>query len=75
MTSNKNEIDLFAHCRSCYEEKPKHKSMREYSSVEAGKTKRGIQIWCKRHDKEIFHYLIDWGEHEESCQCEMCGKK
>lgn len=50
-----NEIKFFWYCAQCLKEKPKNKSPQEWSSIEAGWTIHGFQVWCKRHDKNIFN--------------------
>jgi hypothetical protein len=54
--SNENEIKLFLHCGQCVEEAiSKGVSPADYQSIEAGWTPIGLQVWCKRHDKNIIH--------------------
>jgi hypothetical protein len=50
----KNKIDLYFHCRKCDEEnKDRRQSMREFSRIGAGWTKKGFQVWCERHNCNI----------------------
>jgi hypothetical protein len=51
MTETK-QIHSYAHCRACG-------TMGLSSRIEAGITPLGLQIWCKRHDKEIAHFTPD----------------
>jgi hypothetical protein len=48
-------ILLFIHCKKCMEDKPEYLSMNEYSYIETGWTKKGLQIRCKRHDINIIN--------------------
>jgi len=48
-----NQIVRYFHCTKCIQAKPKHISPREYASIEAGFTKTGLQVWCKRHNENI----------------------
>ena len=60
--SNDNEIAMFFHCALCLDEKPNHISPRDFSDLEAGWTKQGFQVWCKRHDCNIIH--MDFKGHK-----------
>lgn len=57
----KNEIDRFFHCLHCANEWKNNKEINtsqspsDYSRIDVGWTKKGVQIWCKRHDKNIVH--------------------
>ena len=50
-----NEIEMFFHCKKCLEELPPDTSPREWVRIEAGWSKRGLQIWCVRHEMNIIH--------------------
>lgn len=50
-----NEIEMFFHCKKCLEELPPDTSPREWVRIEAGWSKRGLQIWCVRHEMNITH--------------------
>lgn len=57
---NDLSIDLYFHCGMCLNEydklpKPRNISRSDYQQIEAGWTKQGVQIWCKRHDVNIIH--------------------
>ena len=49
-----NRIGAFFHCRQCMEERPATISPREWSRIEVGWTPQGLQVWCVRHDCNIF---------------------
>ena len=49
---NTKSIDLFMHCAKCIEEQ-------QGQQLEVGWTALGLQVWCKRHDKNVVH--IDFG--------------
>ena len=54
-----HEIVMYLHCGLCLEEwkagKAKGMSPSDYQRNEVGWTKRGIQVWCKRHDCNVLH--------------------
>jgi hypothetical protein len=52
---NINQIGMFFHCKQCIEEKPPELSPREWVRIEAGWTKKGLQVWCVRHELNIIH--------------------
>jgi len=51
----RNQIVSFFHCKDCLEELPDGQSPQSYASLEVGWTKKGLQVWCKRHDKNVIH--------------------
>lgn len=52
--TDKNKIQLFFHCGKCSEEnKARKQSMEEFSRISVGWTKKGLQVWCVRHDCNI----------------------
>jgi hypothetical protein len=65
MVSNKNEIVMFLHCKLCLEElkKSHNASPRDYSRVEFGWTKKGLQVRCVRHDCNILHIDFEGKKH------------
>lgn len=72
----KDNISLYFHCRDCFKDKPKNTSMEEYSRLSVGRTDEGIQVWCRRHDKQVLHLGFDWAELDEAkpkkCDCHHC---
>jgi hypothetical protein len=50
------EIKAYLHCAQCLREKPPGVSPQEWSSNEVGWTISGIQIWCKRHDRNVGNF-------------------
>lgn len=52
---SKNEIEMFFHCKKCIDELPDKTAPREWVRIEAGWSKRGLQVWCVRHDINIIH--------------------
>lgn len=51
-----NEIQAFFHCAICIkEEKP--------SSIEAGYTGLGFQVWCRNHNCNIIHFDFEGQKH------------
>lgn len=58
---NTNSIELFFHCAKCIKEKPPNVSPKDWSMIQAGWTKAGLQVWCDRHNINIVH--IDFEGH------------
>ena len=58
-----NKIAMFLHCKKCLDELPGDQSPRDYATIEAGWTKIGLQLWCKRHDKNILHVDFEGQKH------------
>lgn len=50
-----NEIEMFFHCKKCLEELPDKTAPRKWVRIEAGWSKRGLQVWCVRHNMNIIH--------------------
>ena len=49
------EIGMFFHCSKCLEELPGDKSPAEWCRINVGWTRRGFQVWCKRHEINIIN--------------------
>ena len=58
----KNDIVQYFHCSKCLEELPEDRSPSDYQRVNVGWTKKGLQIWCTRHDENIIH--LDFKEQK-----------
>ena len=58
-----NKIAMFLHCKECLDSLPDNTSPREHAAIEAGWTKLGLQLWCKRHDKNILHVDFEGQKH------------
>jgi len=58
-----NEIQLYFHCGRCLAEKPSDVSPREWGQLEAGWTKHGFQVWCKRHEVNVVHIDFEGQKH------------
>ena len=54
-------IGAYLHCQLCVEEwmaNPEIKSKQspqQYSRIQAGWTKEGLQVWCFRHNANVIH--------------------
>lgn len=59
----KDSIDLFFHCAECLKTLPPGMSPSEWSSIEAGWTRAGFQVRCKRHDLNIIHVDFEGQRH------------
>ena len=53
------KIEMFLHCKECLDDLPSGESPRDYAAIEAGWTKLGLQLWCKRHEKNIIHVDLE----------------
>lgn len=58
----KNEINMFFHCRLCFEQMPRGASMKDFARQECGWTERGFQVWCLRHNINIAHVDFNGGK-------------
>ena len=67
MIPNTKEIQMFFHCRLCFEEyqafEETELSPAEYQQIEVGWTIQGIQAWCRRHDANIIHIDFEGAKH------------
>jgi hypothetical protein len=67
--SNANEITAYLHCRLCLDEMTLDEvtqtdepmSPQDYQRVQVGYTRRGLQVWCVRHEVNVLH--IDFEGH------------
>lgn len=62
-TIRESEITSFFHCRECIKCKPPTISPREWAQNEVGFTRRGIQVWCKRHEINVCHIDFEGQQH------------
>ena len=58
-----NKIAMYLHCKECLDSLPDNTSPREHASLEAGWTKIGLQLWCKRHEMNIMHVDFEGQQH------------
>jgi hypothetical protein len=65
-----NRIVMFFNCRRCYEEMPPGVSPRDWARLEAGWTEIGFQVWCVRHDINLFHVDFEGKTHPASTHAE-----
>ncbi len=63
-------ITTFMHCGKCLKEHQDGfttdgvpQSPRDYASLEIGYTKRGFQVWCKRHECNVVHIDLEAHQH------------
>jgi hypothetical protein len=43
------------HCAQCLAEKPEWISAAEYARLAVGPTSYGVQVWCLRHNMNVYH--------------------
>lgn len=56
MAKDKPDIVSYIHCRECmfdWSQTDKSISPAEFQDNEVGFTSTGIQVWCRRHDKNV----------------------
>lgn len=58
-----NEIRTFFHCANCAPFRPPGVSLREWAQLEVGFTTLGIQVWCKRCEKNVVHTDFEGQKH------------
>jgi hypothetical protein len=56
-------IQMFVHCRKCLAELPSGQSPQDYRRYSVGFTKKGLQVWCDRHDCNIVHIDFEGARH------------
>lgn len=69
MEMNDNNIVAYLHCSKCLEEMKADPELeaalspKEYSKVQVGWTKQGLQVWCNRHECNIVHIDFEGNKH------------
>ena len=58
-----NQIEMYLHCGKCLDELPSNITPRDWSMVQVGWTKQGIQIWCNRHNCNVMHMDFEGQTH------------
>lgn len=72
---------MFIHCGLCLDEWKRNieirtkQSPKDYQQIQAGWTKRGLQIWCKRHDCNIMHIDFEKQKHPANTARHMTKKE
>ena len=69
MITSDNDIHMYYHCGKCMNDRPSNTSPSEWSSLEVGSTKLGIQVWCKRHQANILHVDFQGQKHPANLAC------
>lgn len=52
------QIIKFFHCTKCMDAIPTSQSPEKWARLNIGITKKGVQVWCTRHDKNVA--LLEW---------------
>lgn len=66
---NENNIGAYLHCGKCLSECKNKEEIRtvqspkEYSKVSVGWTKKGMQVWCDRHNCNIVNIDFQGQKH------------
>ena len=68
-----NNITEHVVCQSCLQEyqniiNPSF-ALRDFIAIDVGFTEIGIQIWCRKHDKNICHIDFDGQKLESDFRC------
>lgn len=64
-----NQIELNLNCGMCLDElieqdlRAQGISMQEYAHLDVGFTKRGLQVWCVRHDVNVCNIDFEGTAH------------
>lgn len=64
-----NEIEAFMHCAACLAELRRGApgteghSPRTYAQLEIGFTEPGLQVWCRRHERNVAHIDFEGARH------------
>jgi hypothetical protein len=57
------EIGLFVHCAQCIRERPPGISPADWMALELGWTEIGLQVWCRRHQRNVMHIDFEDAQH------------
>lgn len=57
------QIKAYIHCGLCLNTLPEGISPRDWADLEVGSTNKGIQVWCKRHEKNVIHIDFEGIKH------------
>lgn len=60
---NKLGILQYLHCKLCIGELPRGQSPESYARYSVGFTKQGVQVWCNRHNCNVFHVDFEGNRH------------
>lgn len=60
---NDLQISAYVHCGLCLDELPVGQSPQDYARHSVGLTRRGIQVWCVRHQCNVLHIDFEGNEH------------
>lgn len=55
VVTNSFEIKHFLECKRCAESCPVGITIQEWQDIQVGLTAYGLQIWCTRHNSNVFH--------------------
>ena len=55
-----NGITAYFHCAQCLQECPSYMSAAEFARLACGRTPYGLQIWCVRHNMNVYHLDLTW---------------
>ncbi len=66
MKTNANNIMMYVHCKMCLKEiddgvpdtDADQVTPRDYQLLEVGWTDKGLQIWCRRHNVNVCHFMV-----------------
>jgi hypothetical protein len=62
--SNVLQIEAYMHCGMCLKELPSGESPESYARLSVGWTRRGLQVWCVRHEVNVLHVDFEGQKHK-----------
>jgi hypothetical protein len=72
MEAETKQIQTFLHCARCTRENP-GMPPKKWARLEVGFTRRGLQVWCLRHDMEVAHFtpekIVEFLARGPLCAC------
>lgn len=52
---SEDDVERFVHCMHCTNNIPAGESPQSYSRLDVGLTPTGLLVWCRRHNRTLFH--------------------
>ena len=60
---SRDEIVQFIHCARCLRELPEGISPSKWAMLNVGFTRKGMQVWCTRHQCNVAHIDFEGIQH------------
>lgn len=68
--TNKLSINAYLHCGKCLKERPANQTPQEWSRIQVGWTREGLQVWCFRHNANVMNIDFEGMTHPANITCE-----